>query len=183
AIFDTIAGLVAACVVVPAVFAFGLDVSSGPPLLFITLAQVFQEMPFGRVFAIILFIAVVFAAITSLMNLFEAPVEALQYQFKLPRIASVCIIAIIAIAVGLFIENGSTVSDWMDIISIYVIPVGALLAAIMFFWVCPKGFAIRQAQKGRTKPIGKWFTVLTRYFFPVITFAVIILGIFFGGIG
>ncbi len=78
AIFDTIAGLVAACVVVPAVFAFGLDVSSGPPLLFITLAQVFQEMPFGGVFAIILFVAVVFAAITSLMNLFEAPVEALQ---------------------------------------------------------------------------------------------------------
>lgn len=50
AIFDTIAGLVSACVVVPAVFAFGLDVSSGPPLLFITLAQVFQEMPFGRRF-------------------------------------------------------------------------------------------------------------------------------------
>lgn len=72
AIFDTIAGLVAACVVVPAVFAFGLDVSSGPPLLFITLAQVFQEMPFGNIFAVILFAAVVFAAITSLMNLFEA---------------------------------------------------------------------------------------------------------------
>ena len=80
AIFDTIAGLVAACVVVPAVFAFGLDVSSGPPLLFITLAQVFQEMPFGNIFAVILFAAVVFAAITSLMNLFEAPVEALQAQ-------------------------------------------------------------------------------------------------------
>mgnify|MGYP000647997042 CR=1 FL=1 len=63
AIFDTIAGLVSACVVVPAVFAFGLDVSSGPPLLFITLAQVFQEMPFGGVFAVILFVAVVFAAI------------------------------------------------------------------------------------------------------------------------
>ena len=82
AIFDTIAGLVAACVVVPAVFAFGLDVSSGPPLLFITLAQVFQEMPFGNIFAVILFAAVAFAAITSLMNLFEAPVEALQAQLK-----------------------------------------------------------------------------------------------------
>lgn len=87
AIFDTIAGLVSACVVVPAVFAFGLDVSSGPPLLFITLAQVFQEMPFGGVFAVILFVAVVFAAITSLMNLFEAPVEALQKQLGLSRLA------------------------------------------------------------------------------------------------
>ena len=68
AIFDTIAGLVAACVVVPAVFAFGLDVSSGPPLLFITLAQVFQEMPFGNIFAVILFAAVVFA-ITIIVSL------------------------------------------------------------------------------------------------------------------
>ena len=133
AIFDTIASLVAACVVVPAVFAFGLDVSSGPPLLFITLAQVFQQMPFGDIFAVILFVAVVFAAITSLMNLFEAPVEALQEQLGLSRTVSVLIIAVIAVAVGLFIEGGSTVSDWMDVISIYVIPVGAFLAAIMFF--------------------------------------------------
>lgn len=124
AIFDTIAGLVSACVVVPAVFAFGLDVSSGPPLLFITLAQVFQEMPFGGVFAVILFVAVVFAAITSLMNLFEAPVEALQKQLGLSRLASVGIIAVAAVAVGLFIEGGSSVSDWMDVISIYVIPAG-----------------------------------------------------------
>lgn len=183
AIFDTIAGLVAACVVVPAVFAFGLDVSSGPPLLFITLAQVFQEMPFGGVFAIILFVAVVFAAITSLMNLFEAPVEALQAQLGLSRPVSVGIIAVIAVAVGLFLEGGNTVSTWMDVISIYVIPVGAFLAAIMFFWVCPKGFAKKQAELGRTKPLGKWFNIFTRYIFVIVTAAVIVLGIFYGGIG
>lgn len=183
AIFDTIAGLVAACVVVPAVFAFGLDVSSGPPLLFITLAQVFQEMPLGGLFAIILFVAVVFAAITSLMNLFEAPVEALQEQLGLSRAASVGIVAVAAVGVGLFLEGGSTVSDWMDVISIYVIPVGAFLAAIMFFWVCPKGFAKKQAELGRGKPLGNWFTFMTRYVFVGITAIVIVLGIFYGGIG
>ena len=183
AIFDTIAGLVAACVVVPAVFAFGLDVSSGPPLLFITLAQVFQEMPFGGIFAIILFVAVVFAAITSLMNLFEAPVEALQEQLGLSRVVSVGIVAVAAVAVGLFIEGGSAVSDWMDVISIYVIPVGAFLAAVMFFWVCPAGFAKQQAELGRAKPLGKWFNFMTRYVFVGITAVVIVLGIFYGGIG
>lgn len=183
AIFDTIAGLVAACVVVPAVFVFGLDVSSGPPLLFITLAQVFQEMPFGGIFAIILFIAVVFAAITSLMNLFEAPVEALQAQLGLSRTVSVLIVAVAAVAVGLFLESGDTVSTWMDVVSIYVMPVGALLAAIMFFWVCPKGFAKKQAELGREKPLGGWFNIFTRYIFVIITAAVIILGIFYGGIG
>ena len=183
AIFDTIASLVAACVVVPAVFAFGLDVSSGPPLLFITLAQVFQQMPFGDIFAVILFVAVVFAAITSLMNLFEAPVEALQEQLGLSRTVSVLIIAVIAVGVGLFIEGGSTVSDWMDVISIYVIPVGAFLAAIMFFWVCPRGFAKRQAELGRKRPPGRWFDFFTRYVFVFVTALVIILGIFYGGIG
>lgn len=183
AIFDTIASLVAACVVVPAVFAFGLDVSSGPPLLFITLAQVFQQMPFGDIFAVILFVAVVFAAITSLMNLFEAPVEALQEQLGLSRTVSVLIIAVIAVGVGLFIEGGSTVSDWMDVISIYVIPVGAFLAAIMFFWVCPRGFAKGQAELGRKRPLGRWFDFFTRYVLVFVTALVIVLGIFYGGIG
>lgn len=108
-------------------------------------------MPFGNIFAVILFAAVVFAAITSLMNLFEAPVEALQAQLGLSRAASVGIVAVLAVAVGLFLENGSSVSDWMDVISIYVIPVGAFLAAVMFFWVCPRGFAKKQAETGPQK--------------------------------
>lgn len=147
------------------------------------LRQVFQQMPFGDIFAVILFVAVVFAAITSLMNLFEAPVEALQEQLGLSRTVSVLIIAVIAVGVGLFIEGGSTVSDWMDVISIYVIPVGAFLAAIMFFWVCPRGFAKRQAELGRKRPLGRWFDFFTRYVFVFVTALVIILGIFYGGIG
>lgn len=183
AIFDTLAACVAACAVVPAVFAFGLDVSSGPPLMFITLPTVFQGMPFGALFAVVFFLAVVFAAITSLMNLFESPVEALESQLGLSRTVSVCIIGAIAIAVGLFLENGDSVSLWMDVVSIYVMPVGGLLAAIMFFWVCPKGFAREQAQMGHEKKLGAWFDVLPKYVFVPITALVIVLGIFYGGIG
>ena len=135
-------------------------------------------MPFGNIFAVILFAAVVFAAITSLMNLFEAPVEALQAQLGLSRAVSVGIVAVIAVAVGLFLENGSSVSDWMDVISI-----GAFLAAVMFFWVCPRGFAKKQAEMGRKKPLGRWFDFMTRYVFVIITALVIVLGIFYGGIG
>ena len=183
AIFDTIAGLVSACVVVPAVFAFGLDVSSGPPLLFITLAQVFQEMPFGGVFAVILFVAVVFAAITSLIEFVRGTGGGASETAGTVAVASVRIIAVAAVAVGLFIEGGSSVSDWMDVISIYVIPVGAFLAAVMFFWVCPRGFAKSQAELGRKRPLGAWFNVFTRYVFVGITALVIVLGIFYGGIG
>lgn len=183
ALFDTCAALLAGMVVIPAVFAFGLDVGIGPPLMFITLPAVFQQIPFGALFAVIFFIAVIFAAVTSLMNLFETPIEALQSELKLSRRTSVCIVALIAAAVGVFIESGDAVGGWMDAVSIYIIPLGALIAAVMFFWICPKGYAREQIQMGREKKVGKWLEPVTKYVFVGITFAVYVLGIFFGGIG
>lgn len=183
AFFDTCAALLAGMVVIPAVFAFQLDVASGPPLMFITLPAVFQQMPLGGLFAIIFFVAVLFAAITSLMNLFETPIEAFQQQFSLSRGWAVGIIAVISAAVGIFIESGDAVGAWMDAVSIYIIPLGALLAGIMFFWVCPKGYARKQVELGASKPLGKWFEPVTKYVFVGITLIVYVLGIFFGGIG
>lgn len=183
AFFDTCAALLAGMVVIPAVFAFGLDVSSGPPLMFITLPVVFQQMPFGGVFAVIFFVAVLFAAITSLMNLFETSIEALENQLKISRGAAVAVIALISAVIGIFIESGDSVGAWMDAVSIYIIPLGALLAGIMFFWVCPKGYAREQVEMGREKSLGKWFEPVTRYVFVGITLVVYVLGIFFGGIG
>lgn len=183
AFFDTCAALLAGMVVIPAVFAFGLDVAAGPPLMFITLPAVFNQMPMGRLFALIFFIAVLFAAITSLMNLFETPIEALQEQFKLSRGMAVACVAACAALVGIFIESADAVSVWMDAVSIYMIPLGALLAAVMFFWVCPKGFAREQVQKGRSKKLGSWFEPVTKYLFVGLTLVVYVLGILFGGIG
>ena len=96
---------------IPAVFAFGLDVASGPPLMFITLPAVFQQMPLGRLFAVLFFLAVLFAALTSLMNLFETPIEALQEQFGLSRKAAVGIMAVISAGISIFIEEGNAVSN------------------------------------------------------------------------
>ncbi len=183
AFFDTCAALLAGMVVIPAVFAFGLDVAAGPPLMFITLPAVFNQMSAGRLFSVIFFVAVLFAAVTSLMNLFETPIEALQDQLGLSRKAAVAVVAFCAAAVGIFIESADAVSVWMDAVSIYVIPLGALLAAIMFFWLCPKGFAREQVQKGREKKLGAWFEPVTRYLFVGLTFGVYVLGILFGGIG
>ena len=183
AFFDTCAALLAGIVVIPAVFAFGLDVASGPPLMFITLPAVFQKMPFGGLFAVIFFVTVLFAAITSLMNLFETPIEALQEQFRLSRKAAVGVIALVSAVIGVFIESGDSVGAWMDVVSIYIIPLGALLAGIMFFWVCPKGYARSQVEMGAKKPLGRWFEPVTKYIFVGITLVVYVLGIFFGGIG
>ena len=83
-------------------------------------------MPFGGLFCFVFFLAVACAAITSLVNLYEPPIEALQQQARLPRWAAVTIVAAVSMGVGAFIENGDAVSAWMDAVSIYAIPLGAL---------------------------------------------------------
>ncbi|HHX69356.1 MAG: sodium-dependent transporter [Miniphocaeibacter sp.] len=183
AIFDTIAAFLAALVIIPSVFAFGMEPKAGPPMLFITMPEVFKQMPFGHLFSIIFFIAVLFAGITSLINLFEAPIEALQDRFKYSRTKSVIVIAVISTLVGLFIENGNVLSKWMDVVSIYVIPLGALLAAIMFFWVCGEKFAKEEIGKGLDGDVPKFIIPMGKYIFCGLTIIVLILGIFLGSIG
>ena len=56
ALFDTIAAVVAALVIIPACFSYGLDVGAGPSLLFVTLPTILQDIPLGRLFAIILYV-------------------------------------------------------------------------------------------------------------------------------
>lgn len=182
-IFDCIAAVLAALVIIPAVFAYNLDPASGPPLMFITLPTVFKQMPLGNLFGIVFFVAVFFAAVTSLMNLMETPIEAIQEKFNLSRFKSVSIVILLSALVGVFIENGNTVSLWMDVISIYVIPLGALLAGIVFFWVAGEGFAREAVQMGREKKIGAWFEPMTKYVFVGMTIFVYIMGIRYGGIG
>lgn len=183
AVFDTLAAIVAALVIIPAVFAFGMDPTSGPPLMFITMPSIFKAMPFGQLIAVIFFTAVTFAGFTSLVNLYETPIEAIQTRFGLSRKTAVGIILAAGLLIGLLIEDGNTVSAWMNVVSIYIVPVGALLAAIMVYWICGKGWASANAQKGRVKPVPAWFEPLGRYVFCGVTIVVFILGIIYGGIG
>lgn len=181
--FDTLGALLASLVIIPSVFSFGLPIQAGPPLLFITMPKILAVGMFGRFLCIIFFVAILSAALTSLINLFETPIETLQYQFGMSRKMASLVIVAIAFLIGIFIEDRELVGKWMDIISIYVIPLGALLAGIMFFWVCGKGFAEKQLQSGLRKPVGRWFGPMTRYVFVGLTFMVYILGILYGGIG
>ena len=116
------------------------------------------------------------------MNLLESPVEALQKRLGWSRISSITLVGIVTAGIGIFVEGG-LLSPWMDTISIYVIPLGALLAGITMFWVCGKTFDRNAVQLGRRRSLGKWFEPMTRYVFCGVAVLVYILGIFFGGIG
>ena len=182
ALFDTLAALLAALVIIPAMATAGSGLDEGGPgLIFIYLPNLFKSMPGSRVLLIVFFTAVLFAGISSLINLFEAPIAALQQQFKLSRRTSVSVITAAALAIGLCIQG--IVSGWMDFVSIYICPLGAGLAGIMFFWVFGSDYAKKEVEKGRLRPIGPWFSFMTSYLFCGLTAAVFVLGIVFGGIG
>ena len=92
ALFDTIAAVVAALVIIPACFSYGLDVGAGPSLLFVTLPTILQDIPMGRLFATILYLAMIFAGVSSLQNMFEAVAESLLHKF--PKLSRTAVLAI-----------------------------------------------------------------------------------------
>ena len=182
ALFDTLAALLAALVIIPAMATAGSGLDEGGPgLIFIYLPNLFKSMPGSRILVIVFYTAVLLAGISSLINLLETPIAALQQQFKLSRRTSVSVIAAAALAIGLCIQG--IVSGWMDFVSIYICPLGAGLAGIMFFWVFGSDYAKKEVEKGRLRPIGPWFSFMTSYLFCGLTAAVFVLGIVFGGIG
>lgn len=149
AIFDTIAALVAALVIIPACFSYGLDVGAGPGLLFVTLPTILQDIPMGQLFAVILYTAMIFAGISSLQNMFEAVAESLIHRFpKLNRSLVLGILAVVCLGIGLNMEAIFKWGPWMDLVSIYIIPLGATLGALSWFWIMKKEDLLYEINKG-----------------------------------
>lgn len=182
ALFDTIAAMLAALVIIPAMATTGAQLNQGGPgLMFIFHPALFKSMPGGYIVAIIFFVAVFMAGLSSLINLYEAPIATIQEKLHLGRKASCTIIAAIALVVSICIQG--IVSGWMDILSIYICPLGAGLAGIMFFWVCGKKYVETQVNTGRDKKFTDKFYPICKYIFCPVCFLVLILGIVLGGIG
>ena len=159
AICDTIAALVAALVIIPACFAYGLDVGAGPSLLFITLPRILQDIPFGQLFAIILYTAMIFAGVSSLQNMFEAVGESLLHKFpKLGRNLVLVLLGVICLVFGLQMEPIFNWGPWMDIVSIYIIPLGATIGALSWFWIMKKDDLLDEINKSVTRLHGNlWY--------------------------
>lgn len=183
AIFDTIAAMLAALAIMPAVFSFGIDPVSGPSLMFLTLPEVFKQMPLGNFFALFFFVSVAFAGITSLINMLEAVCESWQNRFHISRKKAVLLCGIITFIISVCIENGDIVGKWMDVVTIYIIPFAALLGAITIYYVLGWNALKRELDKGRKKPVGPTFKFLGKYVYVFLAIIILILGILYNGIG
>ena len=159
AVFDTVAALIASLVIIPACFAYGLDIGAGPALLFVTLPRILQDIPFGQVFAVFLYTAMIFAGISSLQNMFESVTESIQTRFpKLNRMIVLGILCVVCLGFGINMERISSWGPWMDIVSIYIIPIGATIGAISWFYVMKKQDLLDEINKAVAKPYGNlWY--------------------------
>ena len=166
ALFDTIAAVVAALVIIPACFSYNLDVGAGPSLLFVTLPTILQDIPFGQLFAIILYVAMIFAGVSSLQNMFEAVAESLLHKFpKLNRTAALVILCVICLGFGIGMETIDKWGPWMDLVSIYIIPIGATLGAVSWFYVMKKDELLSAINTGCKRERGTFWYSVGRYLY------------------
>ena len=178
AFFDTLAALVAALVMIPAVFAYAMDPAEGPKLLFVTLPKILQNMIGGQIFAIILFTAVIFGGITSLQNMFEVVAESLMHKFpRLSRFWVLVLLCVVCFGFGAFMEPISSWGPWMDFVSIYIIPIGAVIGAISWFWIIKKEEILDEINSGASKPYGSLWYFVGKFIYVPLTLLLCVIAI------
>ena len=105
----------------------------------------------------------------------------MQEKLNLSRKASYDLIGVITLIASVCIQG--IVSGWMDVLSIYICPLGARLAGVMFFWISGKKYVETQVNTGHSKPFITVFFPICKYVFCPVYVLVLILGILLDGIG
>lgn len=178
ALYDTIAGLVASAVIIPALSVFNMEQVGGPGLLFVSLPTIMQNIRFGNIFSIILFTAVFFAGISSLQNMYEAVAESLISRFpKLKRNMVLATIGLIGALAGVNMETIQSFGPYMDIISIYILPVIATIGAITWFYILKKDLLLKELNKTSSKKYGDGWYKLGKFIYVPLTIILTILAL------
>lgn len=187
---DTLIALLAGIAIFPAVFAFGLSPESGPSLVFITLPNVFNNMPLGMVFALLFFVLLAIAALTSTISLLEILVLWAVEELKMKRITATILISFVIFAIGAvcslslgswsdFTIGGLCVFDLFDeLTATYFMPIGALAFTIFFGWFYRKEEVWNELSNGGTLK-AKYFKIyyfIIRYIAPLALIIVLITG-------
>ena len=147
---DTLISVLASIAIFPAVFSLGINPSQGPELVFITLPNVFTHMPGGYLWAVLFFILLCVAALTSAISLMEVIVAYLVEEFKIKRLIATILVTIGILFFGVLASLSFGV--WKDVkifdmgffdlfdnvTSKIFMPVGGLLIAIFAGWVLDK---------------------------------------------
>lgn len=190
---DTFFALIAGCAIMPAVFAFGVNPSQGAGLVFVTLPQIFTQMPLGGVCSVLFFFALFLAAVSSAVSLFEVITSSLMSITGKKRTTSAAIVALILTVTGSVcslsqgVLSGVTVAglnifDQLDYVSSnFLMTTGGLLTVICVGWIMGKDAFTDEITAGGTirvsKNLASALFFLIKYIAPVViaTTAILII--------
>lgn len=186
--FDTLVAFLAGMMIVPAVYTFmGTEgMSAGPGLMFVSLPKVFAAMGvFGNIVAIVFFLMVFFAAVTSSVSIMEAVVSSIMDRFHVKRekatlaVTAYALIAGIIVCLGynllyfeLTLPNGSVgqILDVMDYFSnSFLMPIISVATCILIGWVVKPAFVIDEVKTNDNK-FGRqgMYVVMIRFLAPLL---------------
>lgn len=186
ALADTAVALCAGLAIYPVVFANGIAPSQGPGLLFQSLPIAFSHMPMGTIISTLFFVMVTFAAFTSVLSLFEAPVAFFVERKGMSRmqasllcgglifaLSMLSIFSVTGASWATFSENfmGSNLFDVLDYITAnLMLPIAGLFTAIFVGWRLNP--TLRTAKSFEMKRYFKQYIACIRYVSPVAIFIV-----------
>ena len=193
AVSDLVFALIAGVAIMPAVFAFGINPQSGPGLVFETLPYVFGQMPAGGLIAILFFLALLVAALTSSISMLEVAVAFLVEEKNFSRRGACVVLFILCWVVGGLCSlsfgplshiqiNGGNLFDFFDNISSNILmTLGSLFTVLFVGWRLKKTDVYDEFTNGGTlsrnaKIFGVlWF--LIRYIAPIAVLSIFISGL------
>ncbi len=190
-IADTIIALLSGIAIFPAVFAFGISPNSGPGLVFITLPNIFAQMPGGYIFSIMFFIFFALAALTSTISLLEAVVAYVNKTFDTGRVKATVISATLISILGIFASlsngplsgftiKGFNLFDFLDNLTAdFFLPISAMISCIFVGWKLDKKIVEKQLTNDGIHQV-KYMNLLS--FMVKIVSPIAILVVFFTGI-
>jgi NSS family neurotransmitter:Na+ symporter len=141
-ILDTLVALLAGIMIFPAVFSFGITPTAGPELVFITLPNVFAQLPMGSVWSAIFFILLALAALTSTISMHEVATAYVHEEHKMSRNKAAWVVSAGAIILGVlsslsfgvlkdFTIGGMIFFDFLDYLTAKImLPLGGMLICI-----------------------------------------------------
>ena len=192
-LLDTFVAIVAGLIIFPACFTFDVEPGAGPGLLFVAMAKVFNNMAGGRWWGSLFFLFMFFAAMSTIVAVFENILACVRELSGWGRIKTciICGSAILflslpcALGYNLFssfvpFASGSSVLDVEDfIVSNCMLPLGAL--CYVLFCVSKRGWGFEnfmtEANSGKGLKVHKWMRYYMTFVLPVIITAVFVIGI------
>ena len=190
AILDTSVAILSGIIIFPAVFSCGLDPVAGPDLVFVTLPNVFNQMPVSALWSTLFFLLLTVAALTSTVSLFEVSIAFLINYLNMSRKKAtrimMLVIAVLSTVSSLSIGSwsdirifGKTLFDACDYFSaIILLPVGGLLISIFIGWFLKKNIS-REELTNRNKlhePLFSAIFFCIKYIAPIIIILIFLSG-------